>query len=424
MKKIRLSLLFTLANLSVILAQTTQQELFDTPEKTAGVHYAYPDKDIVAYTPLPKGYEAFYISHFGRHGSRYLISDNDYKDVINLFEDANKNGALSDLGKDALKRLQELWTEVEFRGGDLTPLGQREQRGIAERMYAHYPKVFAKDAQVEASATTVVRVVLSMDAFSERIKELNPSLQISRNAGIKWQQYLNYHTKEAIAFRSAKDTWKEEFLKFEAKHTNPDRLVNSLFSDTDYIVKKVNPDDLMKKLFAIAGGMQNTETKLSFYDLFEKQELFDLWQSGNYRLYVNDANSALNNGIMFENQKPTLKNIMESANKIIASKGKGATLRFAHDGNIIPLAMLLHLDGSYNSISDPGKFYEAWSNFKVAPMAGNIQIVFFRKSKSDDILVKFLLHEKEILVPTIQTDKAPYYHWKDVEAYYKSLLAT
>ena len=424
MKKIRLSLLFTLANLSIVLAQTTQQEMFETPEKTAGVYYAYPSKDIVAYTPAPKGYEAFYISHFGRHGSRYLISDNDYKEVLDLFENANKNAALTDLGKDVLKRLQQLWSEVEFRGGDLSVIGVQEQRGIAERMYNLYPKVFTKEAQVDASATTVVRVALSMDAFCERIKEFNPSLQISRNSGIKWQRYLNYHTPEAIAFRSAKDTWKEEYQKFEAKHLNPDRLVNSLFSDNDYIIKKVNPETVMKKLFAIAGGMQNVETKLNFYDLFEKQELFDLWQCTNYRLYVNDANSAINNGLMFENQKPTLKNILENANKIIASKGKGATLRFAHDGNIIPLAMLLHLEGTYNSISDTDKFYEAWSDFKVAPMAGNIQIVFFRKPKSDDILVKFLLHEKEILVPTVKTDIAPYYNWRDVESYYKSLLAS
>lgn len=422
MKKIRLSLLLTLANLSVILAQTTQQEMFDTPEKTAGVYYAYPTKDIVAYTPAPKGYEAFYISHFGRHGSRYLISDSDYKEVLDLFDNANKNAALTDLGKDALKRLQQLWTEVEFRGGDLSVIGVQEQRGIAERMYNLYPKVFTKEAQVDASATTVVRVALSMDAFCERIKEFNPDLKITRNSGIKWQRYLNYHTPEAIAFRSAKDTWKEEFLKFEAKHIKPDRLVNSLFSDNDYIIKKVNPEATMKKLFAIAGGMQNVETKLSFYDLFEKQELFDLWQCTNYRLYVNDANAAINNGLMFENQKLTLKNILENANKIITSKGKGATLRFAHDGNIIPLAMLLHLEGTYNSISNTDKFYEAWSDFKVAPMAGNIQIVFYRKTKSDDILVKFLLHEKETLVPTIKTNTAPYYNWKDVENYYNSLL--
>lgn len=424
MRKIYYLLFFVIANLSPILAQTTKQEMFDTLEKTAGVYYAYPAKDIVPYTPPPKNYEAFYISHFGRHGSRYLINDSDYKDILDLFKDANKNGALSFLGKDVLNRLEQVWIEVEFRGGDLSPLGEREQRAIAERMYNRYPNVFTKVAQVDAFATTVVRVVLSMDTFSERLKELNPSLQISRNSGMKWQQYLNHHTPEAIAFRSAKDTWREEYNKFEAKHINPDRLINSLFSDNNYILKKVNPESVMRNLFGIAGGMQNIETKISLYDLFEKQELFDLWQCDNYRQYVNDANSALNGGIMFENQKTTLKNILESANKIISNKGKGATLRFAHDGNITPLAMLLHLEGCYNSESDPNKFYEAWSNFKIAPMAGNIQIVFFRKEKSNDVLVKFLLHEKEILVPTIKTDIAPYYNWKDVETYYRSLLSS
>ena len=44
--------------------------------------------------------------------------------------------------------------------------------------------------------------------------------------------------------------------------------------------------------FALAGNMQNIEIGISFYNLFEEKELFDLWQLKNYRLYVNDANSA------------------------------------------------------------------------------------------------------------------------------------
>ena len=422
MKRNCLFSLVLLAKISILFAQTTQQEMFDTPEKTAGVYYAYPSNSMVAYTPPPKNYEPFYISHFGRHGSRYLINDSDYKNALDLLRDASKNKALSVLGEDVLNRLEKVWLEAEFRGGDLSSLGVYEQRGIAERMHKNYSKIFTDDAQIDAYATTVVRVVLSMDAFSERLKELNPKLKISRNSGVKWQQYLNHHKPEAIAFRSAKDTWREEFNKFETKHINPHRLVNSIFSDSIYIIKKVNPVELMKNLFAIAGGMQNIETKQSFYDLFEKQELFDLWQCDNYKQYVNDANSALNAGIMFENQKPTLKNILNDANKVISNKGKGATLRFAHDGNIIPLAMLLHLESCYNSEANPDKFYKVWSNFKIAPMSGNIQIVFYRKDKSNDILVKFLLHENEILVPTIQTDMSPYYHWVDVEKYYRSLL--
>ena len=71
--------------------------------------------------------------------------------------------------------------------------------------------------------------------------------------------------------------------------------------------------------------------------------------------------------------------------------------------------------------TNPDKFYRAWCNFKVTPMAANIQLVFFKKKGSDDILVKFLHCEKEVTIP-IETDIAPFYHWKDVEAYYRNVL--
>lgn len=421
MKRIYLLLLSFAAFVSAF-SQTSKEELFATPEKTAGVYYAYPVNEIRPYTTPPKGYEPFYISHFGRHGSRYLISDSDYKDVLDRFEDAYNNNALTDLGKDVYIRLQQVWQEAELRGGDLSPLGIREHKGIAERMYIASPQVFSKDGKYTACATTIVRCVLSMDAFCERLKELNPSIQIERNSGMKWQNFLNHHTKEAIEFRSAKYTWREQHRKFQQEHVKPARLINSLFSDKDYIDKNINPEETMWQLFYIAGGMQNIETDLSFYDIFEKQELFDLWQCKNYKLYVNDANGAINGSLMFENCKPLLKDILENASRIISTNGKGADLRFAHDGNIIPLAMLLHLDGCYNSVSNADEYYKAWSDFKVAPMAGNIQIIFYRKPKSDDILVKFLLHEKEILVPPVKTDMAPFYNWTDVKNYYESLL--
>jgi hypothetical protein len=127
---------------------------------------------------------------------------------------------------------------------------------------------------------------------------------------------------------------------------------------------------------------------------------------------------------MFENAKPVLKDILERANKVISENTNGAAFRFAHDGNIIPLAMLLHLSETYNSVSEPSEFYKAWSNFKIAPMAGNIQLVFFRKPDSKDFIVKFLLNENEKLVPPVKSDILPYYHWKDIQAYYTSLLKT
>ena len=55
-------------------AQTSKEEMFATPEKTGGVYWAYP-LDFAPQTKAPKGYKPFYISHYGRHGSRYLIGD-------------------------------------------------------------------------------------------------------------------------------------------------------------------------------------------------------------------------------------------------------------------------------------------------------------------------------------------------------------
>lgn len=52
-------------------AQATREEIFDNIAVTGGVYYAYPAPGV--QTKAPKGYEPFYISHFGRHGSRWLM---------------------------------------------------------------------------------------------------------------------------------------------------------------------------------------------------------------------------------------------------------------------------------------------------------------------------------------------------------------
>ena len=197
-------------------------------------------------SPAPKGYKPFYVSHYGRHGSRYLIGDRDYKWLVDLFEEAHREGALSDLGEDTRQRLLKVWEEAEGHGGDLTPLGIRQHRGIAERMYAAFPEAFKGNPSISARSTVVLRCAMSMVAFGDRLKELNPNLRISYEASHKYMDYLNYHTDESNRFTSSTDgPWAEEYRKFEDVHTNPDRLIASLFKDKRFILKKVNPKEVM-----------------------------------------------------------------------------------------------------------------------------------------------------------------------------------
>lgn len=420
--KIRTILLFILC-VFVCNAQTSYDEIVSNPQKAGGVYFAYPGPGETT-TPLPKGYEPFYISHYGRHGSRYLISDNDYLWVMNLLRKADNANALTQLGKDVLNRLDTVWLETEGRGGDLTPLGVRQHRGIAERMANSYPSVFSENIDISARSTTVIRCVLSMDAFCERLKEINPKLNITRESSNRYMDYLNYHSPESNAYTSDKGPWAEEYRKFRASHTDSKRIANLLFSNKNWAHKNVNSDELMWGLYWIAVGMQDIETPISFMDLFTSAELFDLWQCVNYGFYVRDSNYAGNSGLPVKNARNLLRNIIESADNAIKQEKPSATLRFGHDGNLIPLAAILGLNGCYESVEEPELFYKHFADFKIAPMAGNIQIIFVRNKKNHkDVKVKFLLNEHEMTLPEFEDSEAvsgPWYDWTLLRDFYKN----
>lgn len=412
---------FLLLGLNVS-AQTTKEEVLSDINRTGGVYYAYQEP-VVKQTMPPKNYEPFYISHFGRHGSRYLISDEDYTRVFDLLHKAYDANALTKKGITLMNRLDTLMIETRGRGGDLSPLGVRQHRGIAERMFRTYPEIFKDNTKIEARSTLVVRCVLSMAAFTERLKELNPKLDVTRESSQRYMSYLNHSTAESDEYRTNGKYGKELYRRFKDSHTSPERIVNAVFSDNNFVNRWVNPDDFMWSIYWLASDAQNVETPISFYDMFTPDELFDLWQTFNYDFYVNCSNYKDNQGIRVANSKPQLRNIIETADSVIAEGKHSATLRFGHDGNIVPLAAIMRLDGCYNSINDADRFYEVFSDWKIAPMASNIQMVFFRNKKNhEDIIVKFMLNEIEKSLP-IETDIAPFYHWNDVRNYYNKILA-
>lgn len=405
-----------------VKAQTTFEEISADLNKAGGVYLAYPTVE-TKQTPAPKGYKPFYVSHYGRHGSRYLLSDRDYQWIIQLMEKAETVNGLTPLGHDVLKRLNMVWEEAQGRAGDLTPLGVRQHQGIAERMSKNFPEVFSGKRHVSARSTVVYRCAMSMVAFGDRLKQLNPQLDMSYEMSEKYMSYLNYHSARSNAFtHGKKGPWVEEYRKFEEAQVHPDRLVNTLFSNADFIRCEVNPSELMWGLYWIAVDMQDMETPVSFFDLFTAKEMFDLWQCVNYRFYMGNANPLASNGIVMANAKSLVENILESADAAIKDRSIAATLRFGHDGNVIPLLALLQIENFDVAVAGPAEVYKHWCDFKATPMASNVQIVFF-ENKAGDILVKFMHNEKEVHVP-VKTDQWPFYHWNDVKEYYQKRLST
>ena len=122
-------------------------------------------------------------------------------------------------------------------------------------------------------------------------------------------------------------------------------------------------------------------------------------------------------------QRNLLRNIIEQADSCIRLKHPGATLRYGHDTMVTPLTCLLDLNGYGEEIKYLDDIAHRWFDYKITPMATNIQFVFYRNDKDEnDILLKVLLNEDEATLP-VKTDKAPYYHWTDFKEYYLKKLS-
>ena len=390
-----------------------RDELLASPGKTGGVYSLYPVPE-KSLTPAPPGYRPVYISHYGRHGSRWLLRDSDYTVLRNLFAGAAREEKLTPLGITVGRRLQMIADDASKREGELAPLGTAQHRDIAERMFRTYPEVFAGDARVTCRSTMVVRCVMSMAAFAERLKELNPRLRLTRDASKRFA-YLNYTSPEAARFYD-EPGWNATCRKFREQQIRPRRLVAALFADEAYLNERIEPIAFMEKLFLIASDLQNLEIRQSLYELFEPEELYRLWQAVNFEYYIRRGPSPLNRGLAAANAQPLTERIVADADRALAGAGPAADLRFGHDGGLMSLLARMQVAGCCATETDPEKVGAQWADFRIAPMAANLQIVFYRPVATGEILVKFLHNEREVLL-ALPTATPPYYAWPAVRRF-------
>ena len=401
--------------------QTTKEEILSNINQTGGGYYAYPTPT-KKLTAVPTGYQPFYISHYGRHGSRWLISDKDFSGVMDILKKANDHNALTENGKSALQRLESIWKMAEGHNGDLTELGARQHKQISERMFRNNPEVFGDKAIVTAKSTVVPRCIISMAYFTNELTANNPKLNISIESSDKYMAYLHHRTKESIDIINQDNALQEEKKKLIKEALHSDRFTKNIFNNDNYVSQNVNPEKVMESLYWIASDMQNLETDISFYDLFTKDELFNIYQWVNYNAYIKDGPSPLTKGLVINNAIPLVKNILEEADDYIRNNKSGASLRFGHDGNIAPLLAFMKVDGLDKAEVNPKEVYKVWNTFQAAPMAANLQMIFY-KNKKNDVLVKVLRNENEANIP-INTKSYPYYQWIDVRKYLDDLTHT
>ena len=405
-------------------AQSVRDEIAADLCLSGSNHLAYPGPKQERLTPAPKGYRPFYISHYGRHGSRYLIGADEYDVPVRVLARADSLGKLTALGRSVLGRARLLRDEASGRLGELTPLGAEQHRQIARRMYERFPEVFEGGVTVDAKSTIVIRCILSMENELQQLLVLNPELDIRHDASMHDMYYMNQGDPELAAKkapRRARVAWDD----FCARHVSRAPLMERLFNDADYVKYEVDTLDLGNRLFKLAANVQSSPlgAEMSLYDMFTADELYNFWLADNASWYIGFGACALNGGTQPFSQRNLLRNIIQQADSCIALERPGATLRFGHETMVLPLVCLLDVDGYGLETGDLESLVgKGWVNYRIFPMGANVQFVFYRRGKGGgDVLVKVLLNENEATLP-LPSDLAPYYRWNDFRKYYLEKL--
>ena len=368
-------------------------------ERQGGVYYAYHAPEFIS-TDVPQGYHPFYISHYGRHGSRWLPSDSRYEWVNAQFADS-KN--LTIAGKRLKKKLQRVWKNARGNGGKLTPLGAEQHRGIARRMYSHYSEVFASGKAVDARSSVYDRCAKSMQVFCKELRE-----QTGKSASMSTSFTLTTDSADMawIAYTSPELKLLEARTKPQGRMTG-ERLAAMLFKDTS---KVGDVDKLLSEIHTIASDMQDIPLDIRFDEELTEDECQSIYNQNNLRMWTCNGLSPANYGIPARSAISLWRRIVSDADAAISQGDIAAHLRFGHDTN---LYRLLSLMGA-GSLSDeqPDHMDE------VLPMAANLQLVFY--TNGEDVLVKVLHNEQEVML--IPGFTSVFMRWDDMKKYVDSRI--
>lgn len=386
-------------------------------------HYVYKPS---SHTSAPKGYKPFYISHYGRHGSRYHSSKLYFDGTMTPLLKADSLGILAPKGKELLADITKLLKMHEGHFAQLSELGMDEQRAIAERLYHRFPSVFSgregRDTMICLSSV-YPRCLSSMANFLSSLQQYSSSQVCARMYCGDDIQQIVAPDRPLKPYFNAESLFEDSIRKI---HCMPQAFLGRMFTDTEKAISQCVPSPhlFMKNVANVGAVVYNLADAPDIYKYLTTDEIQNLWLARNARFYYLFCNSQECPQVAHLQADAVIANIVECADEAIKpSSRKVAHFRFGHDTIVLPLASLLGLSGQNGQYS-AAQVQCLWNCAESICMAANVQMIFFR-NKNNHVLVKFFYNEQEVTLPALQDKsvKGCYYPWSDVRQHMLNVVA-
>ena len=416
MKRIINLLFVCLLALATHAQSMALEQLKTDPRKAYGTDYPYPCK-AVRLTKSPRGYKPFYISHYGRHGSRYYWREGLYKEIDTLLTTAHDKHLLTAAGEAFRVRFTAVKDELTACVTELSDLGWEQHQYIARTMYDNFTDVFKHGGNILAISSLSGRCVISMAAFCQELTQCNPRLEIREQSSRKTLDgVVPQDTQNPLRqdYPKSKPRYESNRSQFHWDNTLHEKVIQRMFTSTDGLDGNIhrhcnNLIDLYKSLPSIGHeGMMD--------GILTDEDIAAVWEGGNLDTY---------SWVFAPRYEmiPILRDIIRKADDVVCGNSdRIADLRFGHDSCLGPLTILMGINGSDSDPENPYEVKDCYQNWMTCK-ASNLQLVFYRGKKGQDVLVKCLLNGSEATLP-VPTDNYPYYKWSDFKKFYGERMSS
>ena len=409
--------------LSCLVLSAQQYDVLDKVKadvrKSYGMEGPHRLDEFGTLSKAPAGYKPFYISHYGRHGSRYAWNSKTYTLIRDVFKKADKKGLLTPYGQEFAAKYMDFYQEPYINTGDLVPLGYDQHLAIGTFVYEQFPQVFKGRKKVDALSSTGQRCIVSMGAFVTGLMSGNPKLMVrmqSDHMGMGIIAPPSAPRAIRKTFKGQKDTPEMETPEsFFQRTCNPQEVLDKLFTDSSFIadMEKDEEETFLDQLFELLCGYHNYVKEPLFDDLLTDDQRLKFWEAASYYSFYSDITARY--GVI-----PLLQDMIDKSEASFNDPNRAAHLRFGHDYILESLVTLLNVNNLGTIPAKPEEAKYWFQNYNI-PMAATILFVFY-KNKSGDILFKVVLNENEATLPELTPVTGNYYRWSDFRAWTDQII--
>ncbi|MFU8817590.1 MAG: histidine-type phosphatase [Pseudomonadales bacterium] len=378
----------------------------------------------------PQGFRPLMVQLVARHGSRPLSSADDDDLSLQVWRQAQAEGALTPLGAALGSVLEDVRAVHERLGyGAISQRGVEEQEALAARLLYRQPELFeqavADRRRISVQHSGRERAEQSALAFVRGLERGLPALAplIDPPRPAPGLVYFN-DAAETPAARNYRRYRREDarllatltrLHELPQTHAMARRLLEALYAPAfidgleagNYRFEAAaDPDD------TIGSALEAAASLYALYGISSNLDREADWRFGRFIepeaaawfAMIDDAETFYERGPGFADEDVTwraaevlLEDVLSGVEAVATGvSDEVAVLRFTHAQALIPFAALLGIDGASEGLPDTVLYSYAvspWRTSRVSPMAANVQWDVY-VDEGGTVLVRMLHHER------------------------------